>query len=87
MTYQGDPGENALAKRINRTIKEEFNCRAFLPFDLVKWAITKTILAYNQLRPYASCDYLTPRRHTNGKARLKSAGKNMKEKMLSMQTS
>jgi putative transposase len=60
MTNQGDPGENALAERVNRTIKEEFNCRAFLSFDLAKAAITKSILAYNQLRPHASCDYLTP---------------------------
>ena len=60
MTSQGDPGENALAERINRTIKEEFNCRAFLSFDLAMAAITKSILAYNQLRPHASCDYLTP---------------------------
>ena len=27
MTQQGDPGENAVAERINKTIKEEFNCR------------------------------------------------------------
>ena len=60
MTNQGDPGENALAERVNRTIKEEFNCRAFLSFELAKAAITKAILAYNQLRPHASCNYLTP---------------------------
>jgi transposase InsO family protein len=60
MTSQGDPGENAVAERINKTIKEEFNCRAFLTFDLAKAAIVKSILAYNQLRPHASCDYLTP---------------------------
>jgi len=60
MTNQGDPGENAWAERINRSIKDEFNCRAFLSFDLAKAAITKSILAYNQLRPHASCDYLTP---------------------------
>ncbi len=60
MTSQGDPGENAVAERINGIIKEEFNCRAFLTFDLAKAAITKSIHAYNQLRPHASCDYLTP---------------------------
>jgi hypothetical protein len=27
---------------------------------LAKAAITKSILAYNQLRPHASCEYLTP---------------------------
>ncbi len=59
MTNQGDPGENALAERVNRTIKEEFNCRAFLSFDWAKVAITKSIQAYNQLRPPASGDYLT----------------------------
>lgn len=60
MTSQGDPGENAVAERINGILKEEFNCRAFLTFDLAKAAITQTIQAYNQLRPHASCDYLTP---------------------------
>ena len=60
MTNQGDPGGNAVAERINGILKEEFNCRAFLTFDLAKAAITKSIQAYNQLRPHASCDYLTP---------------------------
>ncbi len=60
MTQQRDPGENAIAERINRTIREEFNCRTFLTFDLAKSAITKSIHAYNQFRPHASCDYLTP---------------------------
>ena len=60
MTNQGDPGENAIAERINRTIKEEFNCRAFLSFEQAKAAIAQSIQAYNNLRPHASCDYLTP---------------------------
>jgi putative transposase len=60
MTSQADPGENAIAERINRTIKEEFNCRAFLSFEQARAAIAKSIQAYNNLRPHASCDYLTP---------------------------
>ena len=60
MTKEGKPGENAIAERINGTIKEEFNCRAFLTFDQAQAAIAKAIEAYNQLRPHASCDYLTP---------------------------
>jgi len=60
MTNQGDPGENAIAERINRTIKEEFNCRAFLTFEQASAAIARSIQAYNNLRPHASCDYLTP---------------------------
>ena len=60
MTNQGDPGENAIAERINRTIKEEFHCRAILTFEQAQAAIAKTIQTYNNLRPHASCDYLTP---------------------------
>jgi putative transposase len=60
MTKEGKPGENAIAERINGTIKEEFNCRAFLTFDQAKASIAKAIEAYNHLRPHASCDYLTP---------------------------
>ena len=60
MTEQGNPGENPIAERINGTIKEEFNCRAFLTFDQAKAAIARAIQAYNHLRPHASCDYLTP---------------------------
>jgi putative transposase len=60
MTNQGDPGENAVVERINRIIKEEFNCRAFQTFEKAQTRIATAIQAYNQLRPHASCDYLTP---------------------------
>jgi putative transposase len=60
MTSQGDPGENAVAERVNGIIKEEFKCRAFLSFDQARSALTKAIQAYNLLRPHSSCDYLTP---------------------------
>jgi transposase InsO family protein len=60
MTRDGDPGENAIAERINGTIKNEFYCRGFLSFPLAQEGIAKAIYAYNQLRPHASCDYLTP---------------------------
>ena len=73
MTSQGDPGENAIAERINRTIKEEFNCRAFLTFEQAKAAIVKSIQAYNTLRPHASCDYLTPNHGSSAARSLKKA--------------
>jgi transposase InsO family protein len=60
MTHDGDPGENAIAERINGTIKNEFYCRGFLSFPLAQEGIAKAIHAYNHLRPHASCDYLTP---------------------------
>ena len=60
MTRDGDPGENAIAERINGTIKNEFYCRGFLSFPLAQEGIAKAIDKYNYLRPHASCDYLTP---------------------------
>jgi putative transposase len=60
MTHEGDPGENAIAERVNGTIKNEFYCRGFLSLLLAQAGIAKAIHAYNHLRPHASCDYLTP---------------------------
>jgi transposase InsO family protein len=60
MTRDGDPGENAIAERINGTIKNEFYCRGFLSFPLAREGIAQAINNYNQLRLRASCEYLTP---------------------------
>ena len=81
MTSQGDPGENAIAERINRTIKEEFNCRAFLSFAQAKAAIAKSIQAYNNLRPHASCDYLTPNLAHQQQGQLKKRWRKYDRKM------
>jgi len=61
MTENGDPYENAIAERVNGIIKTEFN----LHFSAEGFAettakIQRAIKAYNELRPHASCDYLTP---------------------------
>ncbi|WP_161971736.1 DDE-type integrase/transposase/recombinase, partial [Flavobacterium silvisoli] len=61
MTENGDPYENALAERVNGIIKTEFNLySSSLGFDQTKHRISKSIESYNELRPHASCDYLTP---------------------------
>jgi len=75
MTNQGDPGENAIAERVNRTIKEEFNCRAFLTFEQAKATIIRSIQAYNNLNPHASCDYLTPNQAHQQEGPLKALAK------------
>ena len=61
MTEQGDPYENALAERMNRTIKEDMllNC-CFLDIQAAEEKIQWAIENYNALRPHGSCDYLTP---------------------------
>lgn len=61
MTENGDPYENALAERVNGIIKTEFNLySSSLGFEQTNQQIEKSIKAYNELRPHASCDYLTP---------------------------
>jgi putative transposase len=61
MTENGDPYENALAERVNGIIKTEFNLySSSLGFDQTGNQVSKSIKSYNELRPHASCDYLTP---------------------------
>ena len=61
MTENGNPYENALAERVNGIIKKEFNLyTSALGFEQTKRQVNASILSYNQLRPHASCDYLTP---------------------------
>lgn len=61
MTQNGSPYENALAERMNGIIKSEFfPRRSFNNHNEAKKAIDKIICIYNQQRPHASLDYLTP---------------------------
>lgn len=66
MTENGDPYENALAERMNRTIKEEMlNNRIFATFEQANEAIDKAIKVYNEVRPHQSLDFLTPEKAHN----------------------
>ena len=61
MTENGDPYENALAERMNRTIKEEMlNNRVFDTFDHAQKAIARAVKEYNEVRPHLSINMLTP---------------------------
>lgn len=61
MTEQGDPYENALAERMNRTIKEEMLLnRGFADYAAACPAVERAIINYNTLRPHGSCNYHTP---------------------------
>ena len=61
MTEKGDPYENALAERVNGIIKTEFNLHtSSVGFVQTYERISKSIKAYNEIRPHASCNYLTP---------------------------
>lgn len=77
MTNNGDPYENALAERINGIIKSEFNLYSSqMGFEETSIAVAENIKAYNQLRPHASCDYLTPHQAHQQSGTLKKRWKN-----------
>jgi hypothetical protein len=62
MTENGDPYENALAERVNGIIKTEFNLHSGqLGFEQTYNQIKRSIKVYNEIRPYSSCDCLTPK--------------------------
>ena len=61
MTENGDPYENALAERMNRTIKEEFGLGVTLKSKLMaKLLMDEAVILYNEYRPHLSLNYNTP---------------------------
>lgn len=61
MTQNGDPYENALAERMNRTIKEEFlQYYFFATYQETRLAVAKAVKLYNYRRPHLSLNYATP---------------------------
>jgi len=61
MTEKGDPYENAIAERVNGILKAEFALdKGFHCFEQAQTTVNEAINTYNQLRPHASCNYLTP---------------------------
>ncbi len=61
MTENGDPYENALAERMNRTIKEEFGMdRVLKTKQQAKQLVRESIFLYNQKRPHLALKMKTP---------------------------
>ena len=61
MTENGDPYENAMAERVNGILKHEMGLNeVFVTFRHAEQNVDNAIYSYNNLRPHASCDYLTP---------------------------
>jgi putative transposase len=61
MTENSDPYENALAERMNRTIKQEFGMDKTLKNkEQVKQLVKESIFLYNQKRPHLALKMKTP---------------------------
>jgi transposase InsO family protein len=61
MTENGDPYENALAERMNRTIKEEFGMDCTLKSkEQIQQLVAESIFLYNTKRPHLALKMNTP---------------------------
>lgn len=72
MTENGDPKENAMAERVNATIKDELlKGLRFTCIGEVRAAIGVAVSFYNTRRPHMSIDMMTPEQaaHCNGEIR------------------
>ncbi len=68
MTENGDPYENALAERMNRTIKEEFGMdRKMKSKGQVQQLVEESIFLYNSKRPHLALQMKTPDQVYNNK--------------------
>ena len=74
MTENSDPYENALAERMNRTIKEEFGMNKKLKNkDQVAQLLKESINLYNRYRPHLALMMRTPEEMYQKKSRLPEA--------------
>ena len=61
MTEDGNPKDNAMAERINNTVKNELlHGKTFTSIKQVTDAVCKAVKFYNEERPHSSINMLTP---------------------------
>ncbi len=61
MTETYDPYKNAIAERINRTIKHDFNLSKYVNYETIfECYLKECIKTYNLVRPHMSCYMTTP---------------------------
>jgi putative transposase len=86
MTQKGDPYENALAERINETLKIEFGLdRKFDNFQQAQKIVANTISIYNSYRPHTSIDFLTPNQAHMKNGQIPARWKSKKQRVAQLQ--
>lgn len=61
MSAKASPHQNAIAERLNRTLKHELGLNEiFANYQEASDMVDNAIRIYNTKRPHASCNYLTP---------------------------
>jgi putative transposase len=82
MTEKGDPYENALAERVNGILKAEFGLdRKFDNFQQASDMVIYAVHVYNNLRPHASINYLTPQQAQGYQGELPSKWRSRKQRV------
>ena len=80
MSAPGNPYENAVAERVNGIFKNEFYLDSnFHSIKHVSRTLKETVAVYNNNRPHASCDYLTPEQAYNQRGLLKKRWKSYRK--------
>lgn len=83
MTENGDPKENAIAERINSTIKNEMlGSRRFETLEQLEQALFEVISFYNECRPHLSNNLLTPAKAAALRGELKKYWRSRREEYL-----
>ena len=72
MTEDGNPKDNAMAERINNTVKNELlHGKTFTSIRQVTDAVRKAVRFYNEERPHSSINMLTPNQAHQTEGKLK----------------
>ena len=80
MTGCGDPKENAIAERINSTLKNEIlDKNRFESFEELERALAKAISFYNNCRPHLSNILLTPAEASTVSGEIKKLWRSLRE--------
>lgn len=83
MTESGNPKDNAVAERVNSTIKNELlKGMSFTCIVDVKKAVRLAINFYNEERPHMSLDGLTPREAAKKKGEINKKWISYREKAI-----
>ena len=83
MTERGNPKDNAVAERVNNTIKNELlKGMTFVSLDEVRQAVDKAILFYNEERPHLSLDGMTPKEAARCRGEIKKRWVSYREKAI-----
>ena len=84
MTESGSPYENAKAERVNGILKTEHGLdELFSCFGSAKESVDKAVENYNEYRPHASIDFLTPNQAYKRKGLIKKRWKKRVYKTMS----